>query len=77
MPLLASMMISLLPQRRWDSDSITPDIKFKLRHKNQLMRAGCMEEAGALSVVLAKILHSMARHESERSAGMLMPRICV
>ena len=33
-----------------DPDFITPDIKYKLRHKNRLMRAGRVEEAGALAV---------------------------
>ena len=42
-----------------DPEFITPEIKSKLRRKNRLMRAGRVEEAGALAVRIGK---DMARH---------------
>ena len=37
-----------------DPEFITPEIKSKLRRKNRLMRAGRVEEAGALAVRIGK-----------------------
>ena len=42
---------------------MTPDIKTKLRKKNQLMRAGRLEEAGALA---ARIGNDITRHNKIR-----------
>ena len=59
-------------------DHITPEIKYKLmRRKNTLMRAGRVEEATErYPCVSAKTLRNMARPDSVRLAGKLMPRIC-
>ena len=46
-----------------DADFITPEIKAKLRKKNRLMRAGRVEEAGALAVRLGK---DISKHEKGR-----------
>ena len=46
-----------------DPEFITPEIKSKLRRKNKLMRAGRVEEAGALSVRIGK---DMSRHGKTR-----------
>jgi len=37
-----------------DPDFVTPEIKAKLRRKNRLMRAGRVEEAGALAEYIGK-----------------------
>ena len=42
---------------------MTPDIKTKLRKKNKLMRAGRLEEAGALA---ARIGNDITRHNKIR-----------
>jgi len=44
-----------------DPEYITPDIKTKLRRKNKLMRAGRVEEAGALELCIGKNLTRHAR----------------
>jgi hypothetical protein len=46
-----------------DPDYITPEIKSNLRHKNRLMRAGRVEEAGALS---KRIGQDIKRHGKTR-----------
>ena len=46
-----------------DPDFITPEIKYKLRRKNRLMRAGRVEEAGALAVRIGK---DMTQHGKTR-----------
>ena len=46
-----------------DPDYITPEIKYKLRRKNKLMRAGRIEEAGALSACIGK---EMTQHGKTR-----------
>ena len=46
-----------------DPDYITPEIKAKLRRKNRLMRAGRVEEAGALA---ERIRKDMSRHSRTR-----------
>jgi len=44
-----------------DPDYITPEIKYKLRCKNKLMRAGRVEEAGALSVRIGKEITQLGK----------------
>ena len=46
-----------------DPDFITPEIKYKLRRKNRLMRAGRVEEAGALAMRIGK---DMTQHGKTR-----------
>ena len=46
-----------------DPDYITPEIKVHLRRKNRLMRAGRVEEAGALAKRIGK---DMTRHSKTR-----------
>jgi hypothetical protein len=46
-----------------DPNCINPEIKYKLRRKNRLMRAGRVEEAGALAERIGK---DMARHSKSQ-----------
>ena len=52
-----------------DPSYMTPDIKAKLRRKNRLMRAGRVEEAGALASQIGKDITRRSKRQLEQIDG--------
>jgi len=55
--------------RSRDPAYVTPCIKAKLRRKNRLMRAGCVEEAGALASQIGRDITRRSKRQLHRISG--------